>query len=441
MNPRKIALEILNRSRTEDTIIDYLIDEILNKNDLTPRDRALVFEIVQGTIRWHNKLAWIGEQFLVGNFSRAPLPIQNILEMTFYQILFLSKTPDYAAVNEAVNLARKFKGQFWAKRVNAVLRNFLRKKDQLKYPELAADPVKAISINYSHPEWLVKRWLHQFGEEATCKLCGINNQKPHHSLRVNRLKTNAAEFQTELEKAGVKVTPSKMLPDFFRAEHLPSLNEFSLFRKGFFSIQDESAGLPAQLLAPKPGDKVLDLCAAPGGKTTHLAEISEDKADIIAVENVFLRLQLIRENVERLGLKNISLVQGDARTFATAPVDKILLDAPCSGLGVLAKRADLRWKRTLEDIRELKSLQYEMLCHAAELLTEGGALVYSTCTIEPEENEQIIRLFLATHADFELDNPARFIPAEFIKDEYFVQTLPHIHGTDGSFAARLVKGK
>jgi len=224
-----------------------------------------------------------------------------------------------------------------------------------------------------------------------------------------------------------------------QAESFPALKENAYFQNGFFSIQDESAGLVARLLAPKPGDVILDLCAAPGGKTTHLAELTRDRAWVLAVDRVSQRLNLVRENISRLGLQRVWPVLGDATRFSAKGSTKILLDVPCSGLGVLAKRADLRWQRQLSDIQQLSQLQLQILRHAANLINPGGVIVYSTCTIEVTENEQVVEAFLRENTNFRLDDPTSFVGGQFVTGGKYLQTFPHIHRIDGSFAARLVR--
>jgi len=439
MNPRQVVIEILNQTFRERIIVDLLIEQAFKQYYLSTQNRAFVYEIVQGTLRWHQKLAWTLEQFFSGDYQKSPLTIRNILESSLYQIFYLTRTPDYAAVNEAVNLAKKLKGSFWARRVNAVLRTVIRQHSELKAPSIETEPVKAISVIHSHPEWLVERWINRFGSETTQQLCHFNNQKPRLSIRVNRLVTSPEKLFSDLTQQGLTVQCSPHLTDFLRADQLPVLTDFDLFQQGHFSIQDESAGLAVQLLASKPAEIIADLCAAPGGKTTYIAELSNDQAFIVALDNVWERLKLIRENKNRLRLKNIHFVLGDAKTFSAREISKLLLDVPCSGSGVLAKRTDLRWQRTLTDLHQLQHLQRQLIRNAATLLPKNGVLVYSTCTIEPEENEEIIESFLAEFPNFELEDPRQFVAEKFVKANKYIQTLPHVHGIDGSFAARLIR--
>jgi 16S rRNA (cytosine967-C5)-methyltransferase len=439
MNSRKLVVEILNRTRREHVIVDILVDDLFRRHGLSPQDRAFIFEIIQGTLRWQKKLEWIISQYNQGSYQKSPLAIRNILESSLYQILFMNKTPAYAVVNEAVQITKNFKGEYWARRVNGILRNIIREQSNLPTPDPAKDPVQFLSVTFSHPEWLVQRWIDQFGVEETSRLCQANNEKPHLSLRVNTMKTTADELLAALKGDQISVQKSPVDPDFLQAENIPALNENVYFRNGFFSIQDESAGLVARLLAPRSGEVILDLCAAPGGKATHVAELARDRARVLAVDRVRQRLDLIRETITRLGLKRVFPVLGDATHFAAKNVTKILLDVPCSGLGVLAKRADLRWQRQPSDIQELSALQLQILRHAGSLVKKGGIIVYSTCTIETAENEQVVETFLKENPEFRLDDPLQFVASEFVSGGKYLRTFPHIHRTDGSFAARLVR--
>ncbi|MDZ7264991.1 MAG: 16S rRNA (cytosine(967)-C(5))-methyltransferase RsmB, partial [candidate division KSB1 bacterium] len=396
-------------------------------------------EVFFGVLRWQLRLDWIISQFYDGDYTKAPANIRHILQLSFYQLLYLDKIPDYAVIHEAVKLAKKIRGDYWGKKINAILRAFQRNRDQIRWPDRSVAPIDSIAIEYSHPHWLVQRWMEQWGLEETIALCQADNQTPQISLRVNRLKNSRHELQKMLASLQIEALPSPYLDDFLIAERLPELSNFSPFQQGLFTVQDVSAGLACRLLAPEAGERILDLCAAPGGKTTYLAELMGDRGIIVAVDRYFNRLQLVSNSVQRLRLKSVQLVQADGTQFACQPVDRILLDAPCSGLGVLAKRVDLRWKRTAAAIDELADLQLRLLENAGQLLKTGGVLVYCTCTIEPAENEQVISRFLTRHKEFEIERATEPIAPELITKEGFISTRPQRDGMDGSFAARLKK--
>jgi 16S rRNA (cytosine967-C5)-methyltransferase len=342
-------------------------------------------------------------------------------------------------VNEAVEFIKRIRGDKPAGLVNAVLRNIIRNIDGIRYPDPAEDRIQYLSVFYSHPSWMVKRWTDRFGVEETERLLMANNERPGLALRVNRLRTNPEEFLRRIEELGISAAPSAVLPHFVRVKTLSRIGQMDLFRNGMFTIQDESAALPCELLDPQPGERVIDLCAAPGGKTTNLAELMQNRGSILAVDRYEVKLSYIRGSLDRLGLTIVTLQVGDAATLDEALADRVLLDAPCTGLGTLAKKPDIKWKRDSSDIRKLAGMQQTLLNNAARLVKPGGVLVYSTCTTEPEENQEMIAWFLRAHPEFRLDSAEKYVHRDVVGPGGFVETFPHRHSMDGSFAARLVK--
>jgi 16S rRNA (cytosine967-C5)-methyltransferase len=294
---------------------------------------------------------------------------------------------------------------------------------------------------YSHPVWVVRRWMNRFGFAETEKLLHANNERPNLSLRINTSKTTVENFLELLRSQNVVFEKSKYLGNFVRTTNLSNISQTELFRKGFFSVQDESAGIACQLLGVQPGDRVIDMCAAPGGKTNFIGEMLHGKGEVIAVDKYATRLNLVKSSCERLGIANVKIVAADSKEFSTEPADKVLLDAPCSGLGVLAKKPDVKLKRDADDIRDLVNLQRLLIENAATLVKNGGVLVYSTCTTEPEENFGIIRMFLQQHPEFDIDSAAQFVPPSLVTTDGYVETFPHVHGMDGSFSIRLEKNR
>jgi len=286
----------------------------------------------------------------------------------------------------------------------------------------------------------VKRWLPRFGPEETRALLQASNERPPLTIRINKLKTDIPGFLGRLDEQQISYTGSTHIPYILRTRGLTRIGQMDLFRNGFFTIQDESAALPSILLDPKPGQRVVDLCAAPGGKTTHLAELMGDRGDILAVDKYAVKLSQLKGACERLGLTSVRFLEADGATLTLdQPVDRVLLDAPCSGLGVLAKKPDMKWKRDTSDMITLTALQTRLMDNAASLVLPGGVLVYSTCTTEPEENRLMVRAFLDRHPEFALEDARTLISSGLVNDEGFVETFPHKHGMDGSFAARLVR--
>ncbi len=439
--PRGTAVKILNRVERTDSYLDKVLDAELKSPDLSDPDKGLLSELVHGVLRWQNKLDWVLNGFSHGNFAKSEINVKNTLRVALYQVLFLERIPHAAAVNEGVEFIKRIRGEKPAGLVNAVLRNIIRNIDGIRYPDPLEDQAQYMAVFYSHPLWMVKRWVDRFGIEETRALLTANNERPHLSLRVNRLKSDRSSFLKLLEHLQVQASPSRFLEQFVRARGMSRIGQMESFRNGFFTVQDESASLPCLLISPRAGERVIDLCAAPGGKTTNIAEMMRNEGEVIAVDKYEGKLSLIRTSCERLGLRNVTFMAADASTMSIEPADKVLLDAPCSGLGVLSKKPDIKWKRDVADIRKLTAIQTEIIENAALMVKPGGVLVYSTCTIEPEENQEIVRCFLKKHPEFILDDAARFVPPDFVSPDGDVVTLPHRHGMDGSFAARLVKSE
>ena len=439
MSPRQLIIKLLDRFESSNAYADIILETELREQKLSEKNKGLIQEIFFGIIRWRNHLDWIIKKIYQGQLQKTPRFIRYILQIGLYQLIFMNRIPEYAAINEAVELAKIKGGTYWGKKVNAILRSYQRGKPNIDFPQLASNPVEFIAVYYSHPEWIIKRWIDRFGVDNTILLCEANNKTPLLSLRVNTIKISVQELQNRLAQFDVLTSQSTYLKNFIQAQSLPDLSQFRVFQEGMFSIQDASAGLACVLLNPQPGDKIVDLCAAPGGKTTFLAELTKDEADIFAVDANLQRLNLIRQNLNRLKLKSVQLVQADGTQYSSQKVDKAIVDAPCSGLGVLSKRIDLRWKRIPDQLEELSELQLKLLQNAAKLVKPGGVIVYCTCTIEPEENEQIIDKFLIENKDFRLEPASKFVSKVLTTSEGFVYTFPHRHGIDGSFAARLIK--
>jgi 16S rRNA (cytosine967-C5)-methyltransferase len=433
------AVKILNRVERTDAYLDKLLDNEMRSADLIGADKALLFEIVHGVIRWMGRLDWILNGFYKGQFSKAISNLKNALRVALYQILFLDRVPDHAAVNEAVEFVKKLQGQKPADLTNAILRNILRTKDAIRFPEPEEDLIGYLVAYYSHPGWMIKRYVARFGREDTEKLLAANNEKPFLTLRVNGLKTNMEEFKKLLESVNLRFNQGKFLPEFFQLQNLTNITAWECFAKGYFNIQDESAGLACKLLDPQPGEKVIDLFAAPGGKTAFIAHLMNDVGEITALDRYESRLIILEKNLLRLGIKSCKTFAVNALEFESELYDKVLADVPCSGTGTLSKKPDIKWKKDMLDVRKMAANQNKLIDKAATLVKPGGVLVYSTCSIEPEENFEVIDRFLNNHPGFELQPAGAFFNKELVDENGCIQTLPHLHHMDGAFAAKLVR--
>ena len=433
------AVKILNRVERTDAYLDKLLEAEFRSSEINDLDKSLLNELVHGVLRWQMKLDWVLNGFFHGNFTKSEATVKNALRIALYQIMFLDKIPHHAAVNEAVEFVKRIRGEKAGNLVNAVLRNILRNIDAIHYPDVTIDAVQYLAIMYSHPVWLVRRWVNRFGYAEADKLLQANNRKPVLSLRINTMKIDVETFLGHLSSQNIAFERSRFLDNFVTTANLSNLAQSELFKQGFFSVQDESAGIACKLVDPKPGEKIIDLCAAPGGKTAYIGEVLKNSGHIDAVDKYQSRLGLVATGCERLGIKNVSCYTADACTFEAPQADKVLLDAPCSGFGILAKKPDIKLKRESKDIKQLTDLQGELIDHAASLVKPGGALVYSTCTIEPEENFSVVRTFLSNHPEFSIDSARNYVHSSLVHNDGYVETFPHRHGMDGSFSIRLTK--
>ena len=399
---RQVAVNILVEVFYRQAFSNLALDRGLRRFRLEPADRRLVTEIVNGTVKMAKHLDWVLSLFLTSRQKLNPY-VKMILWSGLYQILFLEKVPAYAAVSEAVDMAKRV-GEGSAKLVNAVLRRVEREKHELEYPDPEKNPVMYLAVVYSHPEWMVERWLLRYGWEDTVELLTFNNSSPELSVRANFIKVDREGLINRLEQEKVKAKEGRICPCGVIIEELPlPISELSSYQEGLFYVQQESVMLIALALAPHKGDVVLDLCCGVGGKSTHLAEIMNNEGKIKAVDLYPHKLELLKANCRRLG---VEIVEGVALDLLQASdlgmADHVLLDAPCTGTGVLRSRADLRWRRSREDLEKMSEKQVELVKAASRYVPQGGRLAYCTCSLEPEENEEVVMRFLQEHQNFRL---------------------------------------
>ena len=436
--------DLTARAVSTDLLITFDEEQTLDfakANNLEPRERAQVREYVQNILRRRSYL-----DFILGEYSSIALDemkpaLKNILRLGLYEMLFMGGTPDYAAINEAVELSKMRLGSKSGDLVNAILRNIQRDMDNLPKPAFE-DRTKLIATTFSHPEWMVKRWVDRFGEREAFQLMQANNQRPNYYVRVNNLRTKTKNFKLRAEKLDIELEESDWLPGYFKVESIAPFIAKDLLKKGICLVQDIAAGFAPTILEPLPGETIYDLCAAPGTKSIVMSDMMEGKGTIIAVDINPNRLQLLAQSAMDYRAENIKIRQDDVKDLNLKLADGVLLDAPCTGTGVLSKRADLRWKRTPEELENSVKLQEELLDEAANHVKKGGRLVYSTCSIEPEENWEQIQKFMDKYDNFELEELDEFLPEEVLaEDGLAYQTLPHVHNCDGHFGVRLKRVK
>ncbi|ULL17408.1 16S rRNA (cytosine(967)-C(5))-methyltransferase RsmB [Paenibacillus sp. H1-7] len=428
---REAALDVLVRTEQDRSYSNLLLHQTIQKYRLDKSDAALATEIVYGTIQRLNTIDYFLEKFVAKGMAKLQPWVHSLLRLSFYQMYYLDRIPDHAIVNEAVNLAKKKGHQGISGMVNGVLRNVIRQKDTLQIPD-NLPAAERISLVHSHPKWLVSRWLRQLGEAMTEQICEANNMPPRVSIRANTMKLGRNELVELLQQADLQAEPSDLAPAGVIVKGAGNMALTPWFAEGLFSIQDESSMLVAEAVDPRPGEKVLDCCAAPGGKTMHMAEKMEDNGQVWACDVHEHKAKLIQEQANRLGLKSVKTLTADARTlterFEEESFDRILLDAPCSGLGVIRRKPDMKWSKLEQELDDICVIQRELLNEVHKLLRPGGILVYSTCTIEHNENEGMVQAFLRDHPEF-----------EWADEQEPIQIYPYEHQSDGFFIAKLRK--
>lgn len=436
---RSGAVEILQQVLNEGAYTNIAVNKYLRSHSLSDMERRLLTELVYGTVKAVGTIDWYLAQCVTRPLEKIDKLVLNILRVSVYQLLYMDKIPVSAACNEAVNLARLFSHEGTAKFVNGVLRGLLRKKDSFTFPDEEQEAADYISLKMYHPRWLVKKWLKNYGREATEALCAFDNTPAPVCLRVNTLVTTRDKLLAELTKAGGQVRASKWSADGIVCDKLPALTEVFANLHNTFYVQDESSMLVGAVLAPRAGETVIDMCSAPGGKTTHLAQLMQNEGIIYAGDVHEHKIKLIEENAARLGIKIIKAQLQDATEFVEAweqKADKVLVDAPCSGMGVLRRRAEARWRKTRNDLKIFPPLQLKILNNAARYVKAGGTLVYSTCTIEQAENHYLVQEFLAANPDWRIEPFPHPLTGELVEE---LQLLPQVDNVDGFYICKLKK--
>jgi 16S rRNA (cytosine967-C5)-methyltransferase len=441
---RLLAVRVLERVERAGAYADIALHAELRRNRLALADRALATELVYGTLRWRGRLDLLISRVLDRDFASLEPLVVTLLRLGTYQIVFTGSVPDSAAVDQTVRCAQALGAERAAGLVNAVLRRLARVHDRIPLPALAEDPLGHLTGVLSLPPWIAERWLEIYGAEEAAKLARASNQVPPITARVNPLRSSREALLEELGPRLPDVRACRLAPRGVVLGHRGHPARDPAFLEGRFTIQDEASQLVVAHLEPKPGQRILDVCAAPGTKTTAIAEELGDAGEIVALDRNVRRLGLVGRDARRLGLGNITSCEYDAtrslRGFAErGPFDRILVDAPCSGLGTLRRNPDARWRVRAGDPQRLAETQTALLRSAADALRPGGVLVYSTCTLLPEENEMVVESFLTVARGFRLGaaDAAPESTRPLVGPDGYLRCLPHLHDTDGFFAARL----
>jgi 16S rRNA (cytosine967-C5)-methyltransferase len=442
-NPRQLAFLALREIYQKQAYTDIALDRVLRKVELSSADRSLVGELVYGVVRRARSLDVLIDRLGRKKAAQQPPDLRIILHLGLYQLRYLDRIPESAAVNTSVDLAKANSYQKLAGVVNGLLRQYQRLAVDGDPLLLPADPIQRLGISYSFPDWIVEIFVQQFDIEETEQILSWFDRTPAIDLRVNSILSSIDEIESVLASAGVKVSRVYKLPQALRiVGGVGKISELPGYEEGWWMVQDSSAQLVTHLLDPQPGELIIDACAAPGGKTTHIAESIEDEGTVVAIDRSANRLRKVAENASRLKLKSIQIHAGDSRKIDKFQqiADRVLLDAPCSGLGTLHKRPDLRSGKP-EKIEEIIAIQTELFEEAATWLKPGGSLVYSTCTLNRAENEDIVKSFLTNHADWTIQSPPSHFPAlDLLTPEGWIEILPHRHDMDGFFMVKLQKG-
>jgi len=457
---RAVALAVLVQSVKSEEGADVLLDRSLTTASLDSRDRGLAVELTYGVLRWLGTIDWRLEPVVDKPLPRLPVLVQMLLRLGAYQILFLDRIPPSAAVNESVQLAKihvHVLGRDWGGFVNAVLRALIREPAR-PWPAMDTHLTKSLAVRYSVPDWLSQRWIDRLGPAKAKQFCEDVSTVPLMTLRVNRARITRDEFLARLQQAGFAARSAAVSPVGIVVENAGTIPALPGFEEGLFYVEDEAAQLIPPLLTPQPGDVILDACAAPGGKSTHLAALMHDRGTICAIDRKDARLDLLRRNCVRLGIQCVVPIAGDIRHPSvwsraveaalcgtkdkTASFNRILVDAPCSGLGVLRRHPEAKWRKDSAALSRHHHLQREILDSVAPRLRPGGVLVYSTCSTEPEENEAVIEQFLRAHAEFQRESIAPWLPPGAqgcLTERGDLSTMGNRLSMDGFYAARLRK--
>ena len=435
---RRVAWEIMKKAAYRDRRLSDVTAEIFRRegDNITDQDRRFITMLVQGTVRLTGRLDWELKQVFVGEYDELKDSLRILLRLGAYQLFYMNSVPDYAAVTTTVQLAKKIHPNLGGL-TNAVLRTLINLEER-NIPD-EHTPVATLADYLSHPEWLINKWIKDQNYEKARALAEWNNENPQLWFRVNRLEYTPTKFKNYLKKHEIKFEQFEHIPEFFQTSKHQELIKSDIFKEGKISIQDPAAGLVVKLVDPQKKESIIDACAAPGGKSSYTAELLKNTGSILSLDSNEKRLDRLDSTISRLHITNTETDLVDITEDEVPMTDKMLLDVPCSGTGVMAKRADIRWRRSIDDILEMHLLQRKILWAASNYINPGGVIIYSTCSVEPEENWMVVEAFIKSHPDFSIESAKDKVPDIFVDDNGALVTYPPEHKIDGGFAVRLRK--
>ena len=443
-NPRLLALYILNEFHLDDILLDLLMMDVFDHiSSFEQRDRALIHSLVYGVIRWRSNLDHMISQLSHFEFSKISIPILNTMRMGLFQIIFMDRIPDHAAVNTSVELAHIFAPQYLTRFVNGILREAIRSKDIFLWPDESTQILEFLSVKYAYPKWLVQRWTEYWGARITKCLCRAGNKIPSIILRTNTLKTTQSDLIENLTPNVQEIEKTCHAPDGICISNLKlAIGDSEAFKKGWFQVQDEAAQLIGLIVSPKPGETILDACAGRGGKSGLLAQYMNNQGTILAVDRSKEKLHTLSNEMKRLGIAIVETYQYRwKKTLKERMFERVLVDAPCSGFGVIRRHPDIKWKKTKTHILQNANTQKNLLQIISKHVKLGGKLIYSVCTLEPEETLHVVENFLSKHKNFIIEKQCNSILEPFIDKNGFYFFRPDIHSMDGFFAVSLIRSE
>ncbi len=436
MNSRQLVLRVITAFDKRPGNLERMMEHALHGLHIDHRDRRLVFEMVYGIVRHLATLDYMIDTYVTDENNRKDHLLRRLLRIGLYQLIYLDRVPDHASVNETVLLAKAdYRGKGLAGTVNAVLRNVIKHKKQIELPDAKADFIRRLEVEFSHPRWLIDRWLATYGLARTRKLLAFNNEKPSIYLRRTIRGMSRQQFEADVRMLCDSASGYRDL--YYRLKKALLPENIQLIKQGYCNIQAPSSGWVVAMLDVDKGEHIIDLCSAPGGKSVLMAELAGDSGTVCSCEVNYTRLLKVVETAQQMHLRSVYPLVADSNSPPfTGTFDKVLLDAPCSATGVLHRHPEARWIRTIKDLERLVKVQEALLDSSVRLVDEGGYIVYATCSVEPEENESQVERFLQRHPEFVLDHCPNSIPQQFIDDHGYLKITPFEHGQDGMFAAR-----